>query len=176
MKPLVLVLLLTMSTACTTRRQSLIAMGVGAAMFAGSALMIHDSSQDDDGPPLLGLLAAVGAVGGAGMFVLSGINAIDTPWSDDVTPRVKWDVASYDACMRRRSEGCGIPPTAAERAAQRDSVRERAWLITTAIESAARAGDCAAVVRADAEVAALDADFHATVFRRDAAIARCLAP
>ena len=32
------------------------------------------------------------------------------------------------------------------------------------------------VVDAYVVVAALDADFHATVFRRDAAIARCLAP
>ena len=176
MKPTLLVLLLALSTACTTRRQSLIAMGVGAGMFAGGALVFDAGSQDDEGPPFAGLMAAMLAVGGAGMFVFSGINAIDAPWTDDATTRLKWDPASYDACTRRQRGGCGIPPTAAERAAQRDSAREHAWQITKAIESAARAGDCAAVVRADAEVAALDADFHATVFRRDAAIARCLAP
>lgn len=173
-----LALLLALSTACTTRRQSVIAMGVGAGMFAGGALLLHGMSGDDDPPPVLGLAAVALALGGAGTFVFSGINAIDTPWTEDLTPRLKYDVAGYDACTSRRradvSAGCGVPPTAAERAAQRDAVRERAWLITRAIASAARSGDCAAVRRADGDVAALDPEFHATVFVRDAAIARCL--
>jgi hypothetical protein len=52
--------------------------------------------------------------------------------------------------------------------------REQAWSVTKDAEAAARAGDCAKVVALDAKVRVLDAEFHDTVFARDAAIARCL--
>jgi hypothetical protein len=52
--------------------------------------------------------------------------------------------------------------------------RQGAWSVTKQAAAAARAGDCASVNAADAQVRELDADFHATVFVRDVAIARCL--
>jgi hypothetical protein len=52
--------------------------------------------------------------------------------------------------------------------------RESAWSVTKRAAAAARAADCATVKAADARVRELDADFHATVFVRDVAIARCL--
>jgi hypothetical protein len=53
--------------------------------------------------------------------------------------------------------------------------KARAWSMTLAAQSAARAHDCRTVRRLDLEVWGTDEDFHAAVFVRDVAIARCLA-
>jgi hypothetical protein len=52
--------------------------------------------------------------------------------------------------------------------------REQAWALTREAAAAARDGDCTRVSALDDQVRAVDAEFHAAVFRRDAAIARCL--
>jgi hypothetical protein len=63
----------------------------------------------------------------------------------------------------------------AERAAAlRRESREQARAIMVQAATAARAGDCAAVQAADAQVRELDVELHDAVFVRDAAIARCL--
>ena len=54
--------------------------------------------------------------------------------------------------------------------------REQAWARTRAAAEAARRGECASVRAASDDVRSLDNDFHATVFVRDVAISRCLAP
>jgi hypothetical protein len=54
--------------------------------------------------------------------------------------------------------------------------RDRAWLLTQEAIAAARAGNCLQVGVFDREVRASDAEFHATVFARNVAIQRCLAP
>jgi hypothetical protein len=53
--------------------------------------------------------------------------------------------------------------------------RGEAWSLTQQAQTAARANDCATVRQLSAQVAALDASFHAVVFSRDVAIAGCLA-
>ena len=52
--------------------------------------------------------------------------------------------------------------------------RASAWAAFAAADAAAREEHCEVVRTLDSQVAALDADFHATVFIRSAAIARCL--
>ena len=57
-----------------------------------------------------------------------------------------------------------------------ERARATAWMITQQAATAARAGDCQPALDASARVSELDADFHAQVFSRDAAIHRCLQP
>jgi hypothetical protein len=67
--------------------------------------------------------------------------------------------------------------TEADRAGlRRIHARDQAWLRMRAAADAARNGDCVTVRAASDDVRVLDTEFHATVFVRDAAIARCLAP
>ena len=51
-----------------------------------------------------------------------------------------------------------------------------AWPLTQRAQAAARADKCDEVRKLDAEVRAVDEDFHAVVFTRDVAIARCMNP
>ena len=52
----------------------------------------------------------------------------------------------------------------------------RAWVATQQAAAAARQGDCALVRNLEVFVRQLDEEFHNTVFKRDVAIARCVAP
>jgi hypothetical protein len=61
-------------------------------------------------------------------------------------------------------------------AATKRDTREKAWKLTQAAATAARANDCPAVKSLDARVWDVDIEFHDTVFARDVAIAACLAP
>jgi hypothetical protein len=56
---------------------------------------------------------------------------------------------------------------------QRLAVREQAWQLTVAAETAARAGDCSRVWALDPQIAAIDVEMHDVVFARDVAVARC---
>jgi hypothetical protein len=49
-----------------------------------------------------------------------------------------------------------------------------AWQVTQRAMAAARSGDCDTVAKLDPEVRTIEEDFYVTVFRQDAAIARCL--
>jgi hypothetical protein len=73
---------------------------------------------------------------------------------------------------------CRANAVARQQRIDEDAVREKrqqAWMITKSASQAARDGECAAVASASRAVKAIDADFHATVFLRDVAIARCVA-
>jgi len=54
--------------------------------------------------------------------------------------------------------------------------RIAAWDLTKQAEAAARKDDCAQVKELSVRVAAIDADFQASVFLRDVAIDRCMHP
>ena len=56
----------------------------------------------------------------------------------------------------------------------RERAREHAWILTKQAAIAARAENCALVRETSVKVLAADADFHASVFVNDVAIARCL--
>jgi hypothetical protein len=191
-----------LASGCSTRRQSLkwTGIGVGTAVIGGLMLRSLANSTDDEIPAPIIAVPLVLFLGGSGIAVASGINAV-FPFAGPVfekqeTPSLS--ATEREACLREgreisaRANGstdlaargrilmtkrdCGPPATQPELARiQLEEARARAWVITKATASAARAGDCAAVVRADAEVRALDVDFHATVFSGDAAIKRCMA-
>ncbi|MEO8700155.1 MAG: hypothetical protein ABI867_08930 [Kofleriaceae bacterium] len=149
-------LLAVLTTGCATRRQSLKWTAGGIAMSLSGMLLIHSTSGDDD-PSSVVVLGSLGLVVGGGLVaVFSGLNAI-SDYRDPVP-----DVPPPP------------PPRAPFASKQRDEARARAWSLTKAAASAARAQDCSLAITADAEVLALDVEFHATVFMRDVAIARCL--
>ena len=58
---------------------------------------------------------------------------------------------------------------------QREIARDTAWQLTKQAAAAARNNQCDEVRTTSRRVHALDEEFHATVFTRDVAIARCLA-
>lgn len=80
------------------------------------------------------------------------------------------------SCKRDARERIAAQKRAQEQEKWREAQRGAAWAATKDAANAARAGDCAAVQQLDTEVRGIDADFYGTVFVRDVAIARCLAP
>jgi hypothetical protein len=82
--------------------------------------------------------------------------------------------STVSKCRRVKRAHAAAYDAALAHDADRKRTLDTAWERTQAAATAARSGDCATVTKLDAEVRAVDADFHATVFLRDVAIARCL--
>jgi hypothetical protein len=86
-----------------------------------------------------------------------------------------WGYTTVAACRRALRDQDRAYEQQQDRERSRNETREHAWSLTKAAAAAARTGDCAAVLELDAQVRAVDLDFHNTVFLGDVAIARCLA-
>lgn len=134
-------------------RNGIPAMELLVSGFAGAATvgLVYDDAFVPVGVVTLGTAVVFGAVGYAG------------------TRRA-------ERCEERR----GAALAAAERERTRrealDRARASAWAITQQAATSARTGDCQPSRDASAQVSQLDAEFHAQVFLRDAAIHRCLEP
>jgi hypothetical protein len=151
-----LVLVAVVSSGCQTRRGSVKWTVAGLGMSAAGTLLAYSLwDEEAEVPTPIAATVLVLMFGGGLTALSSGLNAIfgfTGPVFED-PPRP-------------------TPAQIADR--QRDDARARAWTLTKQAAHAARSGDCALAVAADVAVHELDAEFHAIVFRRDVAIARCL--
>jgi hypothetical protein len=146
MRSLLVVVLLV---GCGERRASMKVAFGGAVSTGAGALLLHSLDGDDEAPADLIALGALMFLGGSLVGVAWGIDAIAAGDPDSAPPVV-----------------VAAPVTPAR-------VLARKLMIDAA--AAARRDDCEAVRTADVNVRDLDAEFHAVVFVRDVAIARCLA-
>ena len=174
-RSIALVLLLTLAGGCTSQRQALkwTAVGVGAAIAGG--LLIRDFQHDEEVPSGVVLTALVLVFGGGGTALASGLDAI-FGYSDPVVKPNLPAHAVQPPSARSPTPVSSSPSPEDERLSRLLEARARAWAITQASATAARTGDCTIALAADAEVRALDLEFHATVFLGDVAIKRCLTP
>jgi hypothetical protein len=151
---------------CTTSYAAPVAHTVLAAAMAVGAVALIQSVRNSDDPEACGGICPLFL---AQLIVAAPIFAIYAAHS----------YAQVHACRETAAEiRVEVAEDEAEAAAgqhQRD-VRERAWRLTVAAQADARAANCDAVRTSSAAVLALDAEFHSSVFVRDVAIARCLAP
>lgn len=151
---------------CTTSYAAPVAHTALAATLAVAAVALVQSVRTDDDPEACGgvcpLFLAQLVVGAP----IAGIYAAHS-------------YAQVHACRETKARvRIEIAEDEAEAAAQtqRRAARERAWRLTLTAQADARAANCDAVRTTSDTVLGLDEEFHRTVFVRDVAIARCLAP
>ena len=132
--------------------------GVIAATFTYGVETCHDE------------MCGLGDLGAIPVAVIAALSA-----TYGLVVDVTCDKAAADQA-RFQGELANTREQAAEREREQTAIREQAWQLMQPAATAARAGVCTTVSRVDAQIRALDDDFHSAVFVRDVAIARCLAP
>jgi hypothetical protein len=168
MRPLCVGLIAVMlATGCANRTAGAVEAGLGGAaaavggyvLFMGVLLRPPDHCNDepapcDDGPAVrrAGLMITIPGL------VLGAIGLVTIASSEH-------KVASE---RRERDQ------QTAQHNRARAEKRDQAWRVTQDLAESARSNDCELVKLRAANVEELDADFYATVFLRDAAIARCM--
>ncbi len=144
---------------------------VAVTIVAVSASVLHAASQEPEQEDF-------GAAIDAAFAALPAVMALSI--SPVVVASAIYGYVKTAKCRRRRREGelaeRVAQEAADEAAATRASNREQAWTLTKGAATAARADDCAEVLRIGPRVLELDSTFHAVVFARDVAIAHCLWP
>lgn len=151
---------------CTTSYAAPVAHTVLAAWLAAGAIVLVQSLRNSDDPEACGgvcPLFLAQLIAGAPIVALYAAHSYAQVHACRATQaQVRTEIAEDEADAANRTE-------------QRE-VRERAWKLTLAAQTDARAGNCDAVRTTSATVLGLDAEFHGSVFVRDVAIARCIGP
>ena len=140
---------------CSDSMNTAVAAGIGAAASAGvvAYALTHMEFTAEHG----GILWAP----------LAGVLAFDLLVSAGVAGG--YATECRDAKRRGAEQGAVFARQQAQAKA-----RAEAGTLSKRAAAAARADDCATVRELDPEIRALDVEFHAVVFSRDVAIARCL--
>jgi hypothetical protein len=157
-----IVVCVVLATGCANRTVSYAALGVGATSLSFGSVMLlvggstvpSDNCYSDrcDDRNELQRDGAILSMSGLALLVVGLVGVLGDDPKPHAPPR---------------------PPRDPETEARAEA-RQRAWDLTKEAAAAARAGDCNAVLVATLRVQAIDAEFHATVFVRDVAIAQCL--
>lgn len=126
------------------------------AMLGMSAYVYRDASKERNSVPLNQA---------APLAMMSGLGMVSAGYGFVMISR----------CERAKKAEREAHIEAVQHRKERKQTLVKAWAVTQQAATAARSGDCATVQKLDAEVRDLDEDFHATVFRGDVAIARCVA-
>lgn len=146
------IVILALVVGCGDRHTNMKVAFAGAAASASGALLLQSFEGDDDVPVNLAIGSVLLLYGGGIVAALWG-GAAFAQYLDEEAPT--------------------RPPPAPGTVVREE--RAAAWALTKEAAAAARRDDCEAVRAAEVSVRDLDAEFHAVVFLRDVAIARCLA-
>ncbi len=145
--------MMAMSAGCVTHTGAKVGIASGLGVIGVGVLLWRTPGGETDPKDLAPIPFSIGAtILAVSIYVL--LTTKDETTDDEVAA----------------AKPAGPDPRIAERA----KAREHAWELTKQAMAAGRADDCPTVVRFDAEVRALDAEFYADVFARDRGIARCL--
>lgn len=143
-------LLVTCLAGCQTRRGGKIGVGLGLGISLLGMVLVSSDSGDEGPPP-----EVVRAMALPGLLIAIPSLLIALTGTEEAEPPP--------------------PPPVVHEPSAHELAQARAWALTKQAAAAARSGDCVTARGLDVPVRQLDDDFHATVFVRDAAIARCLA-
>ncbi len=166
--------------------------GVLLVLISGCSFALTQSPEPHRPCPTSDVVPAIDAVAAAGLVVASiyfvATGGEDYAETDNATYATLSGVTAglyvisatkgftnVRACRDHKIE-LAFEERHAKLAAPNPHKHDEAWSLTKQAAASARNGDCKSVVGVDRALRDIDPEFHATVFARDAAIARCLIP